>query len=115
MTKIAHTITKIEDERFYIEGENFQLTYLTFGEDEDVIYVERIDVDEEHRGKGIGTAVLQMLTYKHGAVFVAPDNEDSKRLFERIGLDAYEESNPRQFYDNSIDYLDQGYGVYEIC
>ena len=107
-----------EDDYYHMDGENFALTYITykFAPDwvEDVIYVERIDVDEGHRGKGIGTAVLQLLAKKYRAVFVAPDGEDSKRLYARIGVDAYTDSNPRYFDDTYIFTFDTGFGLYEI-
>lgn len=40
-----------------------------------------------------------------GDIVVAPDNEDAKRLYERIGC---------EYNGNDADYIDQGYGVYRI-
>lgn len=73
-------------------------------------YVERIDIDEEFRNKGIGTQVLTRTLFdtcgwECRTVVVAPDNEDAKRLYERIGEDC--------IYTD-FGYYDQGYGVYKI-
>lgn len=74
--------------------------------DEVEAYIERMDIDEEYRNAGHGTAATQLLVEEYGEVFAAPDNEDSQRLLERIGEDA---SNL-----DTADYLDQGYGFYRI-
>lgn len=68
-------------------------------------YLERIDIDEEYRNKGIGTDALRLVAEKYGEFLIAPDNEDAKRLYERYG----DESSS----DNAA-YIDQGYGVYSI-
>lgn len=83
-----------------------------FNEENDICYVERIDIDEEYRGQGIGTEVLKNTLYSdfgYYTTIVAPDNEDAQRLYERIGRE-YNCTN--EGYDFS--YNDQGYGVYEI-
>ena len=68
-------------------------------------YVERIDIEESHRNNGYGTAALNELADIYGGIVVAPDNEDAQRLYARIG---------REFRDDTSDYIDQGFGVYEI-
>ena len=73
--------------------------------DENEPYLERIDIDEEYRNKGIGTDALRLAAEKYGDFLIAPDNEDAKRLYERYG----DESN-----SDVAAYIDQGYGVYEI-
>lgn len=73
--------------------------------DENEPYLERIDIDEEYRNKGIGTDALRLVAEKYGEFLIAPDNEDAKRLYERYG----DESSS----DNAA-YIDQGYGVYSI-
>lgn len=80
-----------------------------FNEDNDVCYIERIDIDEAHRNQGIGTKVLtDVLREELGyyTVVAAPDNADAQRLYERLGVAGY------NAYD--LDYMDQGYGVYCI-
>lgn len=80
-----------------------------FNEDNDVCYVERIDIDEDFRCRGIGTQVLTEALYDelgYRTVVVAPDNADAQRLYERLGVAGY------NAYD--LDYMDQGYGVYGI-
>lgn len=67
-------------------------------------YLERIDIDENHRGRGFGTDAINKISSEFGGVYAAPDNEDSQRLFDRIGWDVSE-----KYW-----MVDQGYGVYEI-
>lgn len=82
-----------------------------FNDGNDVAYVERIDIDEAFRGQGIGTTVLtSLLKETYSAVVTAPDNEDAKRLYERIG----EEYSGIYGVENDFSYEDQGFGVYTI-
>lgn len=77
----------------------------------DICYVERIDIDEEYRGMGIGTTVLtDNLKDDYYSIVLAPDNEDAKRLYQRLG----EECNRIPGCDHEFGYFDQGYGVYVI-
>ena len=80
-------------------------------DDNDICYIERIDVYEQYRNRGIGTEVLTSSLYDSGyrTVIVAPDNEDAKRLYERIGQEY-------TYNGAGVDfgYNDQGYGVYSI-
>lgn len=73
--------------------------------DAEYTYCERIDVDEQYRNCGIGTAALQSLSSEFGGIVVAPDNEDALRLYERIGS---------EWSHSDAAYIDQGFGVYEI-
>lgn len=69
-------------------------------------YIERIDVKESFQRNGYGTTTLNYLSGFYGEIYLAPDNEDAKRLYERLGEDV-----------SHIDpwaYVDQGYGVYKI-
>lgn len=70
--------------------------------DEKSAYCERIDIDEAYRNNGFGTAALYELSSMFHGIIVAPDNEDARRLYDRIG------------YESSDDMYDQGFGVYEI-
>lgn len=82
-----------------------------FNDENDVAYVERIDIVEAFRGQGIGTTVLtSCLKETYSAVVTAPDNEDAKRLYERIG----EEYSGIYGVENDFSYEDQGFGVYTI-
>ena len=70
--------------------------------DDEPMYIEQIFIDENHRSKGIGTKVLEFLAKDLWCgVFLAPDTEDSQRLYERLG------GEETRDYD-----VDQGYGVY---
>ena len=67
-------------------------------------YLERIDIDEEYQGQGIGTRAIKELANIYGTIYAAPDNENSQRLFEKIGTEQTE-----KYW-----MVDQGFGVYEI-
>lgn len=68
-------------------------------------YIERIDLDEDMRGKGIGTYVLKNLARRYDGFTIAADNERANRLYERLGNEYRGEDAP---------YIDQGYGVWKI-
>lgn len=70
-------------------------------------YVERIDVDDGYRNHGYGTAMLKQLAAMYGIVYLAPDNDDARRLYARLGDDVTSKG--------SWSYVDQGYGVYAIA
>jgi RimJ/RimL family protein N-acetyltransferase len=67
-------------------------------------HLERIDIDDDKRGQGYGTSFIRALLSVHGRMTAAPDNQDSQRLFDRLGKDV----------TDAFPHLDQGYGVYEI-
>lgn len=71
----------------------------------DYNHCERIDIDDQHRGQGYGTATFEALRELFGSVVVAPDNADAQRLYSRLGC---------EWDGDDADYIDQGYGVYEI-
>lgn len=73
--------------------------------DETSAYCERIDINEDQRNQGYGTAALQELSSEYGDIIVAPDNEDAQRLYDRIGY---------EYSGEDADYIDQGFGVYRI-
>lgn len=83
--------------------------------EDDGIYISRIDVFDGYRNHGYGTMLLKAIDkhyndeveYGTCRKFLCPDNEDSARLYERLGEKA---SN----YPDIYDYCDNGYGVYEI-
>lgn len=82
-------------------------------EDNDLVYIERIDIDDEYQGQGIGTEVLtnSLRAFGYYAVVVAPDNERAQALYERIGE---EYGGPADSEECDFSYNDQGYGVYMI-
>lgn len=71
----------------------------------DVSACELIVVYDEYRNKGIGTQALEELSSEFCGIVVAPDNENARRLYERLG---------REWIHEDADYIDQGFGVYEI-
>lgn len=70
-------------------------------------YIERIDVDTTYRNCGYGTAMLKQLAAMYGDVYLAPDNDDARRLYARLGDDVTSKG--------SWGYVDQGFGVYAIA
>lgn len=78
--------------------------------DDGTNYLARLDVNEDERGKGYGTALIQKLVEIYGSVIVTPDNEDAARLYARLGTSI--EGTP--LYDESFFALDNGFGVYSI-
>lgn len=68
-------------------------------------YVERIDIDENMRGKGIGTYVLKNLARKYDGFTIAADNERANSLYERLG---------NEYNGDDAPYIDQGFGVWKI-
>lgn len=69
-------------------------------------HCESIMIDPAYRNRGIGTAALEEMTEKYGRYTITPNNDDARRLYERIGTDSLS-------WDDAY-YTDQGYGVYEI-
>ena len=78
-------------------------------QDESGAYLERIDIEEEHQGQGHGTKALYEIAEVYGDYYLAPDNEDAQRLYERVA-----EPMSQEDYDSFGFAIDQGFGVYEI-
>ena len=72
------------------------------------VLIDRLDVDESYRNHGYGTSLISYITsyYDHSA-YLAPDNENAQRLYDRIGDDVSDSPE--------AEYFDQGFGVYEVC
>ena len=106
-TDMTVTGTQYEDDYRYVrEALNAggrKIGYAGLLVDENEVYLERIDVEEDERNKGYGTEFLRKIAEKYGEFYTAPDNEDAKRLYERLGTEVYDH-----------DMYDQGYGVYLI-
>lgn len=85
--------------RYYDEDGNTEYTHL-----------ERIDIDEDSRGKGYGSAAIEAMRKAYGRIVAAPDSEDSQRLYARIGEEVIDTNG-----DKEEVYLCVGFGVYEIC
>ena len=102
-------IDTYEEDSYNVESYEFIVDGKTVGNAEvmvsDTAYVERIDIDEEYRTRGYGTAFLMELSSKYGFIYLAPDNEDAQRLYDRLGY---------EYTGEDADYIDQGFGVYKI-
>ena len=72
-------------------------------------YLERLDIDEEYRGKGYGTQVLHALRKVFGSYFLAPDNADAQRLYRRVADQLSNADYVRFGFA-----IDLGFGVYEM-
>ena len=90
-----------------VNGQEIGFFQFYAGEDEleDPIYLERIDINEEYRNQGYGTMALLQIAREYGHIYFAADNEYCQRLYERIA--------DRCTLPNA-DYVDQGFGVYEL-
>jgi len=76
-------------------------------EDEDDCYLERLDIDEAHRGQGYGTQALYALRDIFGTYYLAADNEGAHRLYSRVAWEMSSEDYNRFGFA-----IDQGYGVH---
>ena len=70
-------------------------------------YVERVDIAVGYRNRGYGSAMLKRLAAMYNGVYLAPDNDDARRLYARLGDDVTSKG--------SCGYVDQGFGVYAIA
>ncbi len=77
-------------------------------------YIERIDVDPTHQGRGIGTAAIREIAGDFWHTYAAPDNERAARLYARLGEKVVGEEILSAPPLECLVYLDQGYGVYEV-
>ena len=91
---------------YNIEVDGVVIGEVSINEYDDGAYIERMDIDEQHRNKGLGRQAAEMIASKYDDTYAAPDSEDAQRFWARIG----EEVDS----DNSYSYLDQGYGVYKF-
>ena len=82
---------------------------VTVQEFDEYAYIQRLDVEEPHQGKGLGTAVVEALKDKYRTVIAAPEGERPRGFFERIGG---EEDDCGELMGQAIWPLDQGYGIY---
>lgn len=106
------TIIQKENGRFEIE-----VNGITIGEgsmelaetEDDFAYLERIDIEKEHRGQGYGTKALYALKETYGSYFFTPDNEDAARLYERVADRISDAECDKWGFA-----VDNGWGVYEI-
>ena len=104
----------IDLELTYEEGNSTVYDYVIKVDGESAGYVEAVEFDgdyivddfhivSEQRSKGYGTQILMMLVEEYGGYYLAPTDEDNRRLYERLGEEV---TCPYE--------IDQGYGVYYI-
>ncbi len=114
-TIVRRTTFDVEEDNerdvgYYYYVNDMPVAYASVRIFKDSTYVERIDVDDDYQNMGFGTRILKQLADEYGDVYVAPDNEDAKRLYERIGYDKV----GSRAYNESYYAVDEGYGVYSI-
>lgn len=98
--------------QFYITHNNQKIGHgnIILSESEsDFIYLESIEILPEHRNQGFGTKALYRLSEIYGEYFFAPDNEDAKRLYDRIAFEISQDEYNRFGFA-----IDQGFGVYVL-
>lgn len=82
-------IARFTDIKIMLDGE--QIGYIEMFEnldedgDTENTLVKSININEEHRNNGYGTAALKQLASEQGDIYICPDNEDAERLYQRIG------------------------------
>ena len=81
--------------------------YLNFHDD--LNFLERIDVAAGYQGQGIGSMILKSLSSEYGEFFLAPDNEDAARLYDRLGFELSESD-----YSEFGFAYDDGFGIFTI-
>lgn len=101
---IIHQTEESTEYAAYIENRQVATASVLHGDDG--AYCERIDVEEDMRNQGIGSDFLRFLSTTYGDIYVAPDNEDAQRLYDRLGFDVTDRDD--------WCYVDQGFGVYRI-
>lgn len=111
MLELRETRRQMDEEEYETIGYDIMMDGEKAGvigmmvEEDTTPYCELIEVNEDKRNCGIGTQALQMLAEIFGEFDLAPDNEDARRLYERLGEEVEGGDN---------DYADQGYGIYRI-
>lgn len=90
------------------------VNYEDYDEDEEreieYLYIERIDIEENHRSKGYGAKFIEEIQDEFGSwidTYAAPDNKGSQRWME-------EKMNAELIEDGDITNFDQGLGVYKF-
>ena len=86
-----------------------------FSKEDDGVYISRLDIYDEYQNHGYGTELLKTISnyYRNCLdcglcnVYICPDNEDARRLYERLGEKA-------ENYPECYGYLDCGLGVYDM-
>lgn len=53
--------------------------------DEKSAYINSIEIYEQFRNCGYGSAALKAIAAEHDGLYICPDNEDAERLYARIG------------------------------
>ena len=71
----------------------------------EIPYLERIDIDEDHQGKGYGTQAVYAIKEALGVMTIvsAPDNANCQRWMQKIGEETRHDVQ-----------VDQGFGVYDL-
>lgn len=83
--------------------------------DDGAAYLERIDVDEGFRGQGIGSAAIREIAEDFDSLFMAADNADAARLYDRLGEKVVGDDVDGAAPLECLYYLDQGFGVWEVA
>lgn len=67
--------------------------------DEKSAYINSIEIYEQYRNNGLGTAALKEVAAEHNGIYICPDNEGAERLYARIG----EETDAPDELESEID------------
>lgn len=110
MLKLNKGVSQYEDhKRIYVDiiVNGQEVGGMAINEYEDgAAVLERFDIEDDQQNKGYGTEAFKQMANDFLVLIVAPDNEDAKRLYERLATPM-----PDHLMDDWWP-LDQGYGLY---
>lgn len=109
MTKI--TLKKTNSTYYEILKGEIKVGGIIFNDEyeDNRVYLENIEVNADSRNQGIGTEAMKIFAELNSdrGIYFAPDNEDAKRLYDRIA----EEMSTSEYNEYGGN-MDQGYGIY---
>ena len=103
----------IEDEVRYdmdIVEKDVKIGYLTLFVCDGIAYMGSLEIFEDYRNKGYGTAVIKEFAERYEGVYICPTNADNERLYARLGEYVDPDEVP-DCYNNLYDNFDAVYFV----
>ena len=75
------------------------------------VYVWCFIIDKPHRNNGIGTGILLRLARRYKRAYICPSNENSERLYARLGTAINKNKCPKEL----LSVFDEIGKMYLIC
>lgn len=104
--ELPSTRFNLSIETFAAASGTFYLEPDCYDELEVVAHVERIDVEETHRGMGHSRELLSEIAKKCTKIHAAAESESAANFWRHMGAS--------EVFDGDWSYLDVGYGVFEL-